>query len=310
MKEEKINRVYSNVRRYFGIGRKRTNNLANEKGELLNKKEEKLERWIEYVEKLYGNGEPVGWCIERENKVDKEELGDTILRSLFDKALKDMKEDKAVGGDGVANELIKNAGKETLKKLFQLTSRMYEEEEVPEHYQRSRLLVIPKKAGARKCDDYRTISLLSHACKILTGILHRRIQGRIKERVREDQFGFRRGRRTKEAILCLRFILEKRLKKRLDTYVAFVDLEKAFDNVEWARLFSMLREIGVKYKNRRVIWNLYKEQKAEIKVEDKMGETRIRKGVRQGCCLSPILFNLFIEKVIKKMNERRSGVSI
>ncbi|XKL65583.1 hypothetical protein PGB90_009003 [Kerria lacca] len=72
----------------------------------------------------------------------------------------------------------------------------------------------------------------------------------------------------------------------------------------------MLKEIGVKYKDRRVKWNLYKEQKAEIKVEDKMGEARIRKGVRQGCSLSPILFNLFIEKVIEKMNERRSGVSI
>ncbi|XKL68592.1 hypothetical protein PGB90_004083 [Kerria lacca] len=41
-----------------------------------------------------------------------------------------------------------------------------------------------------------------------------------------------------------------------------------------------------------------------------MGEARIQKGVRQGCSLSPIFFNLFIEKVIEEMNERKSGVSI
>ncbi|XKL64100.1 hypothetical protein PGB90_004186 [Kerria lacca] len=109
---------------------------------------------------------------------------------------------------------------------------MYEEGEVPEDYQKNRLVMIPKKAGIRKCEDYRTISLLWQASKILTGIVHRRIQGRMEERVGEDQFGFWRGRGTREAILGLRLILEKRLKIRLDTYVAFVDLEKAFDNVE------------------------------------------------------------------------------
>ncbi|XKL69148.1 hypothetical protein PGB90_006917 [Kerria lacca] len=58
---------------------------------------------------------------------------------------------------------------------------MYEEGEVPEDYQKSRLVMIPKKAGARKCEDYRTISLLPHASKILTRIVHRRIQGRMEE---------------------------------------------------------------------------------------------------------------------------------
>ncbi|XKL62378.1 hypothetical protein PGB90_002211 [Kerria lacca] len=62
------------------------------------------------------NGEPVGRCIAKENKVDKEEIGDTILRSEFDKALKVTKEGKAVGGDGVASELIKNAGKVLLSR--------------------------------------------------------------------------------------------------------------------------------------------------------------------------------------------------
>ncbi|XKL66381.1 hypothetical protein PGB90_009801 [Kerria lacca] len=74
--------------------------------------------------------------------------------------------------------------------------------------------MIPKKAGARKCEDYRKISLLPHASKILTRIVHRRIQGRIEERVGEDQFGFRRGRGTREAIFVLEASIRKEAEKR------------------------------------------------------------------------------------------------
>ncbi len=310
IKTGRADQAYSRVKRYFGIRRKKTSNLKDEKGELLSLKEEKAERWVRYVEKLYENKTIIGRCIEREDRVEEEERGDPILRSEFDKALKEMNVGKAVGVDEIACELIKNAGEEALKRLFQLICRMYEEGEVPIDFQKSKLVMIPKKAKASKCEDYRTISLLSHASKILTRIIHKRIQSKVEENIGEDQFGFRKGKGTREAILSLRIILEKRLKKGLNTYVAFVDLEKAFDNVEWTRMFKVLKEIGIKFKERRAIWNLYKEQKAEINVEEEVREAKIQKGVRQGCCLSPILFNLYIEKVIEEMNERKAGISI
>ena len=99
--------------------------------------------------------------------------------------------------------------------------------------------MIPKKAGADKCEEYRTISLTSHASKNLTRILYKRIERRVEEVLGEDQFGFRKSIGTREAILGLRLIVEGRLKKNKPIYLAFIDLEKAFDNVDWNKIFSI-----------------------------------------------------------------------
>jgi hypothetical protein len=84
----------------------------------------------------------------------------------------------------------------------------------------------------------------------------RRIEGKMEAMLTEDQFGFRKGRGTREAILGLRLIIEKRLRKDHDTFIAFIDLEKAFDKVDWKQLFFMMRDVGVKYKDRRVVERL------------------------------------------------------
>jgi len=68
---------------------------------------------------------------------------------------------------------------------------------------------IPKKKKSEKCEDHRTISLITHASKVLTKIIHKRIETKIYDNLEEDQFGFRKNMGTREAILCLRIIMEK-----------------------------------------------------------------------------------------------------
>ena len=110
----------------------------------------------------------------------------------------------------------------------------------------------------------------------------------------DDQSGFRRNVGTREAMLTLRLILEDRLRKGKPTFLAFVDLEKAFDNVDWNKLFQALKQAGVKYRERKAIYNLYKNQTAVVRVEGHERDAVVGKGVRQGCSLSPLLFNLYI----------------
>lgn len=81
---------------------------------------------------------------------------------------------------------------------------------------------------SEKCEERGTISLISRASKILTKIVHRRIENRIEENLTEDQFGFRRNTGTGEAILCLRLITEKMSRTDEPLYVAFLDLGKGF----------------------------------------------------------------------------------
>jgi len=77
-------------------------------------------------------------------------------------------------------------------------------------------------------------------------------------------------------------------------YVCFVDYEKAFDRVDWTKLLEILCNIGVDYRDRKLIWNLYKGQSAYVRVADSYSAAcEIGRGVRQGRSLSPLLFIIY-----------------
>jgi hypothetical protein len=119
----------------------------------------------------------------------------------------------------------------------------------------------------------------------------------------EDQFGFRRGKDTREAILALRQVIEKENRKRKITYIAFVNLEKAFDNVDWKTIFKILKRVGVTYKDRRIIKSLYEQEIGVVRCGNSREEAEIRKVVKQGCTLSPSLFNLYVQETVNKVRE-------
>ena len=108
----------------------------------------------------------------------------------------------------------------------------------------------------------------------------------------------------------LRNIVEKRFTVNKKVYVAFVDLLNVFDNVNWNVMMKILKMIIIHYRDRRIIRELYKHQKTSIKVKESKREATIRKGVRQGCNLSPLLFNIYVEKAINKCKEHCSGIKV
>ena len=90
-----------------------------------------------------------------------------------------------------------------------------------------------------------------------------------------------------------------------------VDLEKAFDRVNWTVLMKILKNIGVDWKERRLISNLYLKQRVRVKIGEEMTEgSEIGRGVRQECCLSPTLFNIYLEELLKKCFLNKGGIVI
>ena len=86
--------------------------------------------------------------------------------------------------------------------------------------------------------------------------------------------------------------------------MCFVDYEKAFDRVDWKKLMQALIRLGIDWKDRRLIRNLYMGQKIRIRIEGEYSEPgEIGRGVRQGCPLSPLLFNIYIEELIREALE-------
>jgi len=105
---------------------------------------------------------------------------------------------------------------------------------------------------------------------------------------------------TRDAVGMMRIIAERTLE--IDgLYVCFVDWQKAFDRVNWTKLMQILKRTGIDWRERRLISKLYMDQRVNVRLD--RGETRsvqIGRGVRQGCCLSPILFNLYSKCLTKE----------
>jgi len=254
MKTGRREDAYKMVKKFFEQYKPRAGGIEDNNGKMLWKQEYIVKIWKEYLEILY-EGETFK---EIESKEEEEYEKDPVMREEFDKALKNLKNKKAAGIDGIQAELWKEAGEKVKNRLFQITRDIYVTGEMPEDYIKSIIIPIPKKAPAKKCEKFRTISLLSHASKILTKIIFQRIESKIEQSLTDDQFGFRKNRGTREAILALRIIIQKRIRKNKQTFIAFVDIENAFDNVNWKLMFDMMTRVGIKQADRKLLTNYTK----------------------------------------------------
>ena len=90
----------------------------------------------------------------------------------------------------------------------------------------------------------------------------------------EEQFDFRKRKGTKDAIGLIRTIGERYIEKDKDMYTVFVDLEKAFDRVDWKKLMGILKKTGVDGKERTLLSNLYMKQRIKIRIGEGMSEGR------------------------------------
>ena len=118
------------------------------------------------------------------------------------------------------------------------------------------------------------------------------------------------GKDTREGIFNLRMICERYSEVNQNVYTCFIDYEKAFNRVNHEKMIKCLNDIGINGKVLKLIVNLYWTQRASIRLEKSLSdEIRIKRGVRQGCVLSPCLFNLYTETIFTYMEDSK-GVTI
>jgi hypothetical protein len=117
--------------------------------------------------------------------------------------------------------------------------------------------------------------------------------------ISKEQAGFRKGRGTRDQIANIRWILERAMEYGKTIFMFFIDYRKAVDCVDHSRLWNTLRGMGVLELFTVLINILYTKQEAAVSTE--YGNTEwfeMRKGVRQGCSLSPYLFNTYSEYIL------------
>jgi len=142
-----------------------------------------------------------------------------------------MRNKKATGDGDVPGDVLKLFGEGGLKIKTKLINTIYETGEWPKDFTEVTMIAFKKKPQATKSSDHRTISLIAHTAKIVTNILRRRIEKKIEDELGEDQFGFRRGKGTRDAIAIRRIISERTLEIDEELSVCFIDWQKAFDRV-------------------------------------------------------------------------------
>ena len=131
-------------------------------------------------------------------------------------------------------------------------------------------------------------------------ILQARLQQYMNRELPDVQAGFRKGRGTRDQITNSCWIMEKAREFQKNIYFCFIDYAKAFDCVDHNKLWKILKDMGIPDHLTCLFRNLYADQEATVRSGH--GTTdwfQIRQGVRKGCILSPCLFNLYAEYIIR-----------
>ena len=166
----------------------------------------------------------------------------------------------------------------------------------------------PEEGNLQLCQNYRTISLISHPSKIILKIILNRLKPLGENIIAEERAGFRPGRSTVEQIFNLRIIMEKCKDHQQDLYHVFVDFKKAFDRVWHEALWSTMHHYNIDANLVKVIESLYNTATSSVLYNGSTGEWfRTTVGVRQGCLLSPTLLNIFLEMIMTDVLENHIG---
>ena len=123
--------------------------------------------------------------------------------------------------------------------------------------EKSVFVPVPKKGNAKECENYRTVALISHACKVMLRILQAKLQQYVNCELSDVQAGFRKGRGTN-----IWWIIEKAREFQKNIYFCFTDYAKAFDYMDPNKLWKILKEIGIPDYLTCLLKNMYAGQEA------------------------------------------------
>lgn len=315
--QKKSKKVYEGIKKIQQQRTQQSNVIKDKQGNILTDPVEVKARWEEHFSELYNQvnstddtvlleiPEDYGSCMDADSPA--------LMKDEVRWAISSLKRDKAPGVDMVTAEEIMAAGEDGVDIMFALCNKIWAEERIPEEWKQSIIVPIFKKKDKLVCDNYRGISLLCHAEKLVATIILHRIRPRTEEILSEAQAGFRSGRSTIDQLLSLRLIAEKYQEYDKDLYICYVDFQKAFDSV-WRRgLWQTMRHLGYDRKVIRLLESLYRSTKSAVRVGTKgevsnWFETMV--GVLQGCVLSPLLFNIMLEVVMALADVEQAGILV
>ena len=288
--------------------------VKDENGVLLRDVELIRERWVQWFHTLVNAKSPrldPNIAEGLDQWPENMPLGVQPTMQKLKDAIRSLANGKGIGPDGISVELFKvtpNGDPALRWRLLDIVVRIWRGGEVPQQWKDAIIMVLHKKKDRTECGNYRGISLVAHAGKILLKIIARRLS-EYCERVRilpGEQSGFRPNRSTTDMMFVIRRLQELARKKRIPLYVCFIDLTKAYDSIGRTLLWTVLARFGVPHNMISVIREFHDGMRACMRLDDRMCSRwfAVEQGLRQGCVLAPLLFNIFFAAVINVASTR------
>jgi exonuclease III len=314
------------IGRFVTSGKKATvAPIRQQDGAMAKSEEQILEAWAQHQERLgtpaVRDGTDVDYMKRVHDQVQEcaklsPEIEDTDVDREFDDeeikaGLERLHYHKAGTDDGTTNPMYKCGGDKMVLELRKLFNFLRQKETIYKGWQRSAVVNLFKEGDRADPGNYRGIALISCLGKLYLSLWARRLAQHADGSLDESQGGFRSERGTPDQGLTLYEGLLHRKTEGKTTFLCFIDFRKAFDTVWHDGLWKRLWDSGVKGKAWRVVRSLYSSMGASVKLGDKLSrEVLMRQGVRQGCPLSPTLFNYFINALAKDLRESGFGAQI
>ena len=280
-----MKQLYDTTKKLAGQFKKSERPIRYINGTVLTGVDKQFNRWAEHFGELLNRPRP-------QNQPD-------ILPTEED-LIDCNKPNRAAGPDGISTEALKGDVTTSVEMLYSLFGEIWGKEEIPTEWKQGCLIKIPKKGDLNRCDNFRGITLLSVPGKVLNRIILERMIGEVDNTLHEEQAGFRQDRSCTDQIATLRIIVEQSIEWNSSLYVNFVDYGKAFDSLDRDTLWKILRHYGVSTKLVNMIKNSYEGMSCRVIHDGQLTNNfEIRTGVRQGCLLSPFIFILAVDWLMK-----------